>query len=95
MDKFQATPNDVWNGTTNVLTGPDHDFGASANLFTGPDGRKLVGEGQKSGSYWALDRATMEPVWQTLTGPGSQVGGVHRVHRVRRAADLRAGHGRR
>jgi polyvinyl alcohol dehydrogenase (cytochrome) len=76
VDHFQATPNDVWNGTANVLTGPDHDFGASANLFTGPDGRKLVGEGQKSGAYWALDRATMEPVWQTLTGPGSQVGGI-------------------
>lgn len=76
LDHFQATPNDVWNGTTNLLAGPDHDFGASANLLTGPDGRKLVGEGQKSGTYWALDRATMEPVWETLTGPGGVVGGV-------------------
>lgn len=76
VDHFQATPNDVWNGTANVLTGPDHDFGASPNLLTAPDGRRLVGDGQKSGAYWALDRATMEPVWQTLTGPGSQVGGI-------------------
>jgi polyvinyl alcohol dehydrogenase (cytochrome) len=76
VDHFQATPNDVWNGTTNVLTGPDHDFGASANLLTAPDGRKLVGEGQKSGTYWALDRATMEPVWEAFTGPGTVVGGI-------------------
>jgi polyvinyl alcohol dehydrogenase (cytochrome) len=76
VDHFQATPNDVWNGTTNIFTGPDHDFGASANLFTAPDGRKLVGEGQKSGAYWALDRATMKPVWETLTGPGGVVGGI-------------------
>jgi polyvinyl alcohol dehydrogenase (cytochrome) len=58
VDHFQATPNDVWNGTTNFFTGPDHDFGASPNLFTGRNGRKLVGEGQKSGAYWAVDRAT-------------------------------------
>ena len=76
LDHFQATPNDVWNGTTNVLTGPDHDFGASANLLTAPDGRKLVGEGQKSGTYWAVDRATMEPVWEAFTGPGGIVGGI-------------------
>jgi polyvinyl alcohol dehydrogenase (cytochrome) len=76
MDHFQATPNDVWNGTTNLFTGPDHDFGASANLFTAPDGRKMVGEGQKSGTYWGLDRATMEPVWEAFTGPGSPVGGI-------------------
>jgi polyvinyl alcohol dehydrogenase (cytochrome) len=76
VDHFQATPDDVWNGTTNVFTGPDHDFGASPNLITAADGRKLVGEGQKSGAYWALDRARMEPLWDTLTGPGSFVGGI-------------------
>jgi polyvinyl alcohol dehydrogenase (cytochrome) len=76
LDHFQATPNDVWNGTTNIFTGPDHDFGASANLFTAPGGRKLVGEGQKSGAYWAVDGATMEPVWEAFTGPGGQVGGI-------------------
>jgi polyvinyl alcohol dehydrogenase (cytochrome) len=76
LDHFQATPNDVWNGTTNLFTGPDHDFGASANLFAAPDGRLLVGEGQKSGTYWAVDRATMEPTWEAFTGPGSFVGGI-------------------
>jgi polyvinyl alcohol dehydrogenase (cytochrome) len=76
IDVFQATPNDVWNATTNVAKGPDADFGASPNLITSPSGRKLVGEGQKSGTYWALDRATLDPVWQTSTGPGSQAGGI-------------------
>jgi polyvinyl alcohol dehydrogenase (cytochrome) len=76
VDHFQATPNDVWNATTNPLTGPDHDFGASPNLFTGPDGRKLVGEGQKSGIYWAIDRATMDEAWSAFTGPGGVIGGI-------------------
>ena len=72
----QATPGDVWNATDNKLAGPDYDFGASPNLITGEGGRKLVGEGQKAGVYWALDRGTMEPVWKTTVGPGSQVGGI-------------------
>ena len=45
-------------------------------LFTGPNGQKLVGEGQKSGIYWALDRDTMKPAWHAQTGPGSLVGGI-------------------
>jgi polyvinyl alcohol dehydrogenase (cytochrome) len=76
LDFFQATPDDVWNRTTNIAAGPDHDFGASPNLITSPSGRKLVGEGQKSGTYWALDRATLEPVWHTNVGPGGQTGGI-------------------
>jgi len=76
LDHFQATPNDVWNGTTNLLTGPDHDFGASPNLLSAPDGRTLLGEGQKSGTYWGVDRETMEPVWEAFTGPGTPVGGI-------------------
>ena len=74
LDHFQATANDVW--TLANPEGPDFDFGASPNLFTTPDGRKLVGEGQKSGIYWALDRTTLDPVWQTRVGPGSAGGGV-------------------
>jgi polyvinyl alcohol dehydrogenase (cytochrome) len=35
-----------------------------------------VGEGQKNGVYWALDRATLQPVWHTTVGPGSAAGGV-------------------
>ena len=76
VQKFQATPGDVWNGTENSTAGPDYDFGASPQLFKGPGGRKLVGAGQKSGTYWALDRSTLQPAWNTMVGPGSQVGGV-------------------
>jgi polyvinyl alcohol dehydrogenase (cytochrome) len=75
--KFQATAGDVWNGTSNVAEGPDYDFGASPQLFTGPDGRQLVGEGQKAGVYHALDRHTMERQWSTTVGPGAFViGGI-------------------
>src|SRR5947209_235960 len=63
LGHYQATSGDAF--AANNPTGPDFDFGASANLFTGPNGEQLVGEGQKSGVYWALDRATMNPVWNT------------------------------
>lgn len=74
--RFQATPDDVWTETTNFFSGPDADFGASPNLVAGPGGRPLVGEGQKSGAYWAVDRRTLAPVWHTSTGPGAFVGGI-------------------
>ena len=72
----QTTAGDTWNATEGVASGPDHDFGASPNLFTGPGGRKLVGDGQKSGTYWAFDRRTLKPVWNTTVGGGSEVGGI-------------------
>ena len=66
-DKGQATAGDVWNGTEKMVgAGPDYDFGASPQLIEGAGGRKLVGEGQKSGTYWALDRATLDPVWSAI-----------------------------
>jgi polyvinyl alcohol dehydrogenase (cytochrome) len=72
---YQATPNDSF-APDNLTSGPDYDFGASPNLFRSPAGRKLVGEGQKSGTYWALDRATMRPVWRRRVGPGGYLGGL-------------------
>ena len=71
---YQATSGDTF--AADNPAGPDYDFGASPNLFTAPDGRALVGEGQKSGVYWALDRATMKPVWKASAGPGGPVGGI-------------------
>jgi len=59
--------------------GDDFDFGANTNLFTATIGgapRGLVGIGQKSGIYWALDRSTGEVVWNTLVGPGGELGGI-------------------
>jgi polyvinyl alcohol dehydrogenase (cytochrome) len=73
LGHFQSVAGDVWQADS--PTGPDVDFGASPNLITAPDGRLLVGEGQKSGIYWALDRATMQPAWRIQAGPGSQLDG--------------------
>ena len=74
---LQATAGDVWNETSNTGSGPDYDFGASPNLFTGPHGEALVGDGQKSGSYWGCDRSTLRPVWTADPGPGTPVlGGI-------------------
>ena len=74
LGHFQATPGDTWE-LSNPAAGPDYDFGASPNLFVGPGGRRLVGEGQKSGIYWALDRGKMRPAWHTMAGPGSPADG--------------------
>jgi polyvinyl alcohol dehydrogenase (cytochrome) len=38
--------------------GPDYDLGASANLVTLPDGKRLLTIGQKSGMVWGLDPDT-------------------------------------
>jgi polyvinyl alcohol dehydrogenase (cytochrome) len=63
---------DLW--TLPQPTGPDFDFGAGPNLFTTANpvtGRpeQLLGAGQKSGVYWALDPATGKVAWQTAIGP--------------------------
>ena len=59
--------------------GPDYDFGQGPSLFkTTHDGKKveLLGAGQKSGIYWALDPDTGEIVWSTQVGPGGLTGGL-------------------
>lgn len=54
----------------------DLDFGASPNLFTGADGKLLVGAGQKSGVYHAFDRDTMAGEWKTQLGAPGMTGGI-------------------
>lgn len=57
----------------------DVGFSASPNLFSveiAGKSRDLVGEGQKSGVYWALDRDTGEVVWQTQVSPAGPLGGM-------------------
>jgi len=59
--------------------GPDLDFGEGPALFTtgtGSTKRELLGAGQKSGQYWALDPDTGEVVWVTKAGPGGVLGGI-------------------
>jgi polyvinyl alcohol dehydrogenase (cytochrome) len=59
--------------------GPDYDFGSAPNLITynsakGP--KTILGAGQKSGIYYALDPATGAVLWQTQVAPGSAIGGM-------------------
>jgi polyvinyl alcohol dehydrogenase (cytochrome) len=84
-------PYDPWNvaciagfspGTGNCPpgAGPDFDFGGNGpNLFS-RNGNKgdddLLGIGQKSGLYWALNPNNGKVVWKTQVGPGSTLGGV-------------------
>jgi polyvinyl alcohol dehydrogenase (cytochrome) len=71
----QRTPNDVW--TPVFPLGPDFDFGDSPQLYRLPDGRKVVGEGQKSGFYHVLDAATGEAIHFQQFLPGSTLGGLY------------------
>ena len=52
--------------------GPDYDLGGSGpNLLS-----NLVGFGQKSGIYWALNPDTGDIVWTSTVGPGGTLGGI-------------------
>jgi polyvinyl alcohol dehydrogenase (cytochrome) len=53
--------------------GPNYDFGGSGPNMLGSD---LIGIGQKSGIYWALNPDNGNVVWQTQVGPGSAFGGI-------------------
>jgi polyvinyl alcohol dehydrogenase (cytochrome) len=55
--------------------GPDFDFGSGPNLFTA-NGKLVVGAGQKSGIYFALDAKTGQVLWVNQAGPGSTLGGI-------------------
>jgi polyvinyl alcohol dehydrogenase (cytochrome) len=59
--------------------GPDFDFGQAPALFTvkaGNTKQDVVGVGQKSGQYWALDPDTGAVRWVTQAGPGGTAGGL-------------------
>jgi polyvinyl alcohol dehydrogenase (cytochrome) len=52
--------------------GPDYDMsGSGPNLLPG-----LVGFGQKSGVFWALDPSSGDIIWNSVVGPGSTLGGI-------------------
>src|ERR1700738_2245939 len=61
-------------GNTNcpVPSSPDFDFGGAGPNLVG----NIVGYGQKSGIYWALNPDYGNIVWATLVGPGSSLGGI-------------------
>lgn len=71
---------DTWNlSRAPWQYGPDWDFGSGPNVFTAKrDGKPvdLVGAGQKSGKYWALNPDNGNVVWMTQVGPGGLAGGI-------------------
>lgn len=73
---------DTWTAAcTQPICGPDFDLGSAPNLFTTTNpstGRpeQLLGIGQKSGVYWALDPSNGNVVWHTQVGPGGKTGGI-------------------
>jgi polyvinyl alcohol dehydrogenase (cytochrome) len=74
----RMTTGDVW--TFRTFHNADWDFGCGANLFhTTIDGvpHDVVGAGQKSGVYWAVDADTGAVLWKTQVGPGGHFGGIH------------------
>ncbi|HLG14128.1 MAG TPA: PQQ-binding-like beta-propeller repeat protein [Blastocatellia bacterium] len=76
---YQATPKDIWNFDCRNLpdcSDLDVDFGSTALVFKGPGGKQLVGAGQKSGWFWALDPKNGTVVWKTEVGPGGKLGGI-------------------
>jgi polyvinyl alcohol dehydrogenase (cytochrome) len=59
--------------------GPDYDFGSGANLFTVVSRNGIfdvVGAGQKSGYYWALNPDDGHVLWSKQVGPGGFQGGI-------------------
>lgn len=59
--------------------GPDYDFASAPNLITygnGKNTKTILGAGQKSGIYFALDPDTGAELWRTQVGPGSALGGM-------------------
>ncbi len=74
----RMTKGDVW--TFSNSADPDWDFGSSANLFqVAIDGgvRDVIGAGQKSGVYWAVDADSHAILWKNQVGPGGHLGGIH------------------
>ena len=55
-----------------VPNSPDFDLGGAGPNLLG----NIVGFGQKSGIYWALNPDNGNIVWSTPVGPGSSLGGI-------------------
>jgi polyvinyl alcohol dehydrogenase (cytochrome) len=75
VDVWTVACGSVQNGSSSAcpLPGsPDYDFsGSSPNLLP-----NLIGFGQKSGTYWALNPDTGAVLWNAAAGPGSTLGGI-------------------
>lgn len=82
----RASETDAWTGacltfgpTCPSPMGQDYDFGSGANLYTtflNGAVTQLLGAGQKSGNYFALNPDTGATVWSESIGPGGKLGGI-------------------
>lgn len=84
----RLSSSDDWNVACNTAgspncpspAGPDFDFGSGVNMFTiqnGHGSKTIIGAGQKSGVYSALDPDNNgKLLWATQVGPGSTLGGL-------------------
>lgn len=81
----RMTAGDIWNfyiyfANGPSAGGPDWDFGSGANLFQASVNgvkRDVLGAGQKSGIYWAVDPDSGHVLWNQPVGPGGHLGGIH------------------
>ena len=85
---FAKDGSDTWNvdcfifanGNCPAGAGPDYDFASAPNLIHYRDARgrlkTILGAGQKSGIYYALDPDDGTELWRTQVGPGSSLGGM-------------------
>jgi polyvinyl alcohol dehydrogenase (cytochrome) len=81
---MQVTANDAYTSACRSkgvncpsVDGPDFDFGSSAILVRGPNGKEILVAGQKSGVVYAFDPdARGKILWQTRVGKGGLNGGV-------------------
>lgn len=77
----QITADDIW---VEGIPSPDQngrwtdqDFGDAVKIYNLPDGRRVVGAGQKSGAYSVLDAATGEVIKTTqIVQQANQLGGL-------------------
>ncbi len=77
-----------------VPAGPDFDFGSGPNEITYKTSKgsaTIIGAGQKSGIYYALDPDTGAELWHTQVGPGIQWGSASDGTRIYVAVSNPAG----
>jgi len=72
----QQIPNDVSNFTYPIQPDKDSDFGDSAQIYRLPNGRKVVGAGDKNGIYFVLDAATGQKINEKQVQTGGSLGGL-------------------
>jgi polyvinyl alcohol dehydrogenase (cytochrome) len=86
-DTLMGLGSDAWNVACFVPpytncppnAGPDYDFGqAPMKIKAVINGKSvdILGIGQKSGDFWAINPKTGQVYWQTHAGPGSSLGGM-------------------